>query len=253
LFLLAKNYSPSINTIGWYVSTKLDGVRAIWNGKQLLSRNGNVFAAPDYFIKSLPKDVMIDGELFIGPKQFSETVSIVKSFNDKGWSKIRFVAFDLPSSKERVEGRWNQLKKLVEQVGKPLEYMPQYELKDPNLLYVLLDKVLEQGNEGLMLRKPRSFYEGKRSDTLLKLKKFFDAEAKVINHIPLESSTKTNMMGALECVDEKGLVFKVGTGFNDEQRLNPPPIGSIITYKFQEKTPDNKPRFPVFVRVRKDI
>lgn len=40
----------------------------------------------------------------------------------------------------------------------------------------MLKKVLDRGGEGLMIRKPKSQYERNRSTTLLKIKKFYDAE-----------------------------------------------------------------------------
>ena len=49
-----------------------------------------------------------------------------------------------------------------------------------------------------------------------------------------------------------GVKFKVGSGFSDEERANPPKIGSIITYKYQNLTAKGLPRFPIFLRVRED-
>ena len=49
-----------------------------------------------------------------------------------------------------------------------------------------------------------------------------------------------------------GLTFSVGTGFTDAQRQDPPPVGSIVTYRYQEFTDRGVPRFPSFVRVRSD-
>ncbi len=43
-----------------------------------------------------------------------------------------------------------------------------------------LKEVEAKGGEGLMLRKPKSLYVGARSTTLLKVKSFFDDEAKVL-------------------------------------------------------------------------
>ena len=49
-----------------------------------------------------------------------------------------------------------------------------------------------------------------------------------------------------------GVKFKIGSGFSDRDRANPPKIGSIITYKYQNLTAKGVPRFPVFLRVRED-
>jgi DNA ligase-1 len=62
--MLAEKYEGNINPQGWYMSEKLDGVRCFWNGKNLYSRNGNVFYPPDWFKDLLPKDLALDGELW---------------------------------------------------------------------------------------------------------------------------------------------------------------------------------------------
>lgn len=60
-------------------------------------------------------------------------------------------------------------------------------------------------------------------------------------------------MGSLICVDIfSNVELKIGSGFSDEQRADPPKIGSIITYKYQNLTKNLKPRFPIFLRVRSD-
>ena len=61
------------------------------------------------------------------------------------------------------------------------------------------------------------------------------------------------MMGALLCVLPNGVEVDIGTGFNDNQRRNPPKVGSVITFKYQELSNSGSPRFPVFVRERGDV
>ena len=109
---------------GWHMSEKLDGVRAFWNGSQLLSRLGNPFAAPEWFTKGLPvslkeripvriafgkapagprshvldrwksyqqTDETLDGELFVGRGKFSATVSIVKTSGTDRWKQVTYM------------------------------------------------------------------------------------------------------------------------------------------------------------------
>ena len=111
-----------------------------------------------------------------------------------------------------------------------------------------MKKVMDLEGEGLMIKDPASYYENRRSESLLKVKKFDDAEAIVLAH---EAGTGRcwNMLGALRvrhCVS--GVVFKVGSGFTDAQRRKPPKIGCKITFKHQGVTKDNVPRFPIFLR-----
>ncbi len=63
----------------------------------------------------------------------------------------------------------------------------------------------------------------------------------------------SNMMGKLHCELANGIKFKVGTGFSDAQRKNPPKKGAVITFKFQEVSDSGVPRFPVFLRIREDV
>jgi DNA ligase-1 len=76
--LLAHVWEPDTDLTGWWMSEKLDGVRTYWNGTQFISRLGNPFIAPDWFVESLPRDLPLDGELFAGRKKFQRTVGIVR-------------------------------------------------------------------------------------------------------------------------------------------------------------------------------
>jgi len=99
-----------------------------------------------------------------------------------------------------------------------------------------------------MLRQPGSRYEPGRSATLLKVKRFHDAEAHVIDHQPGAGRHK-GRLGALLVALPDGTELSVGTGFTDAQRNNPPAVGSTITFRYQELSDRGVPRFPSFVRV----
>ena len=51
---LATKFHKDINIQDYWISEKLDGVRAYWNGKQLISRQGNIFTAPTWFTEEFP-------------------------------------------------------------------------------------------------------------------------------------------------------------------------------------------------------
>lgn len=103
-----------------------------------------------------------------------------------------------------------------------------------------------------MLRQPGSCYEVGRSNTLLKAKSFSEVDAHVIEHLAGQGRHR-GRMGALLVRLANGLRFNVGTGFTDAQRESPPAVGSIITVRYQELTDRGVPRFPSFVRVRRDV
>jgi len=104
--MLAKCYDAQ-DIKGWLMSEKLDGVRAIWTGSELISRNGNKFFAPLWFTEELPAGVMLDGELFIGRNQFQRCVSIVRKQKpvDSEWEQLRFFVFDAPGQEGGFEER----------------------------------------------------------------------------------------------------------------------------------------------------
>src|SRR5438105_3659935 len=96
--LLAATWDSATDLAGWWMSEKLDGVRAYWDGRQFLSRLGNRFHAPDWFVAGLP-DVPLDGELWLQRKSFQRTVSIARR-QDKSdhWKELRFLVFDAPAA-----------------------------------------------------------------------------------------------------------------------------------------------------------
>jgi DNA ligase-1 len=105
------------------------------------------------------------------------------------------------------------------------------------------------GGEGLMLHREDSIYRAVRGDDLLKLKVGQDAEARVVGYI--EGKGKySGMMGALQVQTRAGVQFRLGTGFNDQQRKQPPAIGVWVTYTYQGVTEKGVPRFARFVRER---
>jgi DNA ligase-1 len=241
--LLAKVYPDSLNPEGYWISEKLDGVRAYWTGQRLVTRTGGLLEPPAEWLQGFPEGQPLDGELTAGRERFQDTVSIVRCVSkDKGWHEVKFRVFDAPSDKPFEE----RLKDIPE-TGNiiPLEH---WVCKGREHVDECLEVVLGKGGEGLMLRQPGSKYEYKRSSTLLKVKRFFDAEAKVLAHLPGKGK-HVNRMGALK-VEWNDKTFKVGSGFTDEEREHPPDIGDTITFKYQELTRAGKPRFPVFLRTR---
>ncbi len=247
--MLAHKWEMDIDLTNWWMSEKLDGVRAYWDGTQFISRLGNKFHAPAWFIADLPKTIL-DGELFGGRKMFQKTVGIVKRQDGPPeWKTLRYLVFDAPKHGGTFEER---LKYLEEVVGTDkLQYAklhPHEICRDVPHLKAELARVEGLGGEGMMLRQPGSKYEPGRSHTLLKVKSFHDAEAKVIEHLAGQGKHK-GRLGALLCEMEDGTRFNVGTGFTDKEREHPPAVGTIITFRYFELSDGGVPRFPSFVGV----
>lgn len=250
--LLAHSWDQFTDLAGWWMSEKLDGVRAYWDGRRLVSRLGNAFVAPDWFLDGLP-DHPLDGELWGGRKRFQRTVSIVRR-QDGGqeWKEIRFVVFDAPGLEKPFEERQHHCRQwLGEDSHQRFAVLAQERCRDLSHLRSELSRVEAQGGEGLMLRQPGSLYETGRSWTLLKIKSFHDAEGVVVGHQPGEGRHK-GRLGALLLELPNGIRFSVGTGFSDAERADPPPLGSVVTFRYQELSDAGVPRFPSWVGVRFD-
>jgi DNA ligase-1 len=250
---LAKTYKGKIDITQYWVSEKLDGVRAYWNGQQLISRQGNPYPAPAWFIKNFPAETL-DGELWLERNQFQRLLSIVKKKKaiNTEWQQVRYFVFDLPHLNKPFDQRLNRLQQLVTLSASPyLKSVRQYQLADETALQQELDRITALGGEGLMLHRADAFYHAGRNNDLLKVKPYFDAEAIVISHIAGKGKY-LGMLGSLLVEMPEGLQFRIGSGFTDQQRANPPTIGKTITYSYHGKTQKGIPKFASFLRVREE-
>lgn len=248
---LAKVYGAQAELDRFWVSEKLDGVRAYWDGSALISRQGNRFSAPDWFTAGFPKQPL-DGELWMGRGAFTALSAAVRRYqaDEQEWRRIRFMVFDLPASQLSFDGRLVVLQTLLNGVSSPyLALVEQHKVSDTAELMARLAEVESRGGEGLMLQRGDARYQAQRSDALLKLKRHQDAEAVVVGHLPGKGKY-THLLGALLVVTPDGRHFRIGTGLSDRQRRHPPAIGSTISYQYLGETSTGLPRFASFLRVR---
>ena len=253
--MLANVYHKGLALENYWVSEKYDGVRAIWDGQQLISRGGNIYHAPEWFVENFPRQ-KLDGELWISRQSFELLVSTVRDDapSDFAWKKVKFMVFDMPenSGKQSMsfDIRLQRLNKVIHEAGiQWLIAVKQWKVKDHQSLIRQLDKITKLGAEGLMLHRGSSLYVGKRNGDLLKVKRYQDAEAVVIEHLPGKGKF-TNMLGAIMVEMPDGKQFKIGTGFSNKERTRPPEIGSMITYQYHGKSKKGIPRFASFLRIR---
>jgi DNA ligase 1 len=251
--LLAQEYKSGINISEYLISEKYDGVRAIWNGKQLITRQGNIINAPAWFTRDLPK-MPLDGELWLDRHQFDALSGAVRKDVpiDAEWQHITYNIFELPDAPGTFEVRAKLIVEIVKKTNlKHLKAVEQFKLKDETALNLRLKQVVKNGGEGLVLHKSDAPYETGRSATLIKLKPLYDAEATVVAHTEGKGKYK-GQLGALVVETPEGIRFKLGTGLSDAERENPPAIGSLVTYTYKDKTKTGKPKFASFLRVRNE-
>lgn len=278
--------------IGWYVSEKFDGIRALWDGEKFVSRGQKVFTyVPDFFKQLMPPGIALDGEIWISRNNFKDasrlsTLKIGSSKTKKQiddiWkgttneNKVKYMVYDLPNSNQPFEVRMNFLRQIIKDRSQvwdeqenlldcPLKFTEQTEIKSMEQLVNTYKKLTAEGAEGVMLRAPNSPYEAKRSKYLLKYKIKEDSEALVTGYT-MGTGKYSGLLGSLDCdliVDGKpsGVKFNIGTGFTDKDRTeykDPKsssyiPIGSIVSFSYMELSKDYVPRHPVYRGVRDDF
>ena len=267
-----------------YASTKLDGVRAIVDNGVVYSRTGKPIPNKEVQ-KRFSNYHGLDGELIVdnptSKNVYKNTVSGVMT--KEGTPNVIFNVFDIWNSKENYYSRDKELFKynnipyinIVNQhLITNIKELEEYELK-----------VLNQGYEGVMIRKPDTLYKNGRSTIksgeLLKLKRFSDSEGIIRYCLPLmhnnneatidelgytsRSTCKDNkiadeMLGSFVVEDLKNpdIIFNIGSGFTKQERIDfwnkrEELIGKIITYKYFTVGMQNLPRFPIFKGFRDRI
>ncbi|NTV72325.1 MAG: DNA ligase [Azonexaceae bacterium] len=249
--LLANVYREQVDVSRYLASEKLDGVRAIWDGQSLRFRSGKTINAPDWFLAGLPKQPL-DGELWIARGQFERVSGIVRREipDDAAWREVRYMIFELPGAPGPFSERAEQIRQLVRQANVPwLFEIKQFFPVDRGNLKKHFDEVVRGGGEGLMLHLADAPYETGRSDVLLKMKPWQDAEAVVIGH-QAGKGRFSGALGALKVRTPEGKIFLLGSGFSDAQRHAPPAQGTTVTYRYRDLTAKGLPRFASFLRIR---
>jgi len=279
--------------VGWWMSEKYDGCRAIWTGKKFISRNGNTYNAPSWFRESMPKSIGLDGELFGGNHKFQETSGIIRKKvpNDQEWKKIKFMVFDVVHPQHMntpYSERYKMAQAIVAESHKRgyewINVVKQVPIHSGHQMYDFYQKALKEGGEGIMIRNPESKYETKRSSNLLKLKPKHDQEARIIGFNEGKGANK-GVLGSFqaEMIDHgaktgtktgaktKTKFFQLSGHINQKFRAqyifgkdgkiekHPsknseyPSLGSIVTYEYMSLTKDGLPRQPIFLRLRREI
>lgn len=248
--VLLDKYELGMPVAGWLMSEKLDGIRAWWDGSQLWTRKGNPIATPPWFTDNLPP-FQLDGELWIAHGRFEEVQSIVlDSEPGELWQRVSYNIFEVP----RAPGG------LLERLGRLRDWLDTHPMSHVRIIaqeFCINEKHLARrlaeiengGGEGLVLRNPDTPYETGRTPNALKVKRFDDMEARVIGYSPGKGKYR-GMTGALRVQLEDGTRFLIGSGLSDAERADPPPIGSLVTFRHHGFTQRGIPRFATFMRVR---
>ncbi|MGO2235383.1 MAG: DNA ligase [Marinomonas sp.] len=250
---LANVFFEDVHVKEYLISEKYDGIRAIWTGEKLVTRQGNPIFAPKWFTDKLPR-VWLDGELWSTHNDFSFIMSTVRKQTpiDSEWRKIYYMVFDAPDRERNMifEERYKRYTRLLTILDIPhVRPVEQFSVHNNEALHSMLAAYVNKGAEGLMLHRKLARFERGRTDNLLKLKPHMEADAQVIE--VLNGSGKYDgMMGSVLVEMPSGIRFKIGSGFSDDERNTPPNIGDHVIYKYHGFTERGIPRFASFLRLR---
>jgi DNA ligase-1 len=242
-------WREGLDPASYLVSEKFDGARGYWDGTTLRFRSGRIVPAPESFVSRLPP-TPLDGELWLGRSRFDELSGIVRRESpiDTEWRQVRYMVFELPGASGTFSERAQRIAQIAAETAWPqLVAVKHTPVADQAALMERLHSTVDAGGEGLVLHLAAAPYRVGRSDSMLKLKLCLDAEATVIAYRAGQGKYE-GQMGAVEVRTPEGRKFMIGSGFNDEQRSNPPPIGSVITYRYRDLTSTGLPRFATFLR-----
>jgi len=234
------------NISNWYMSEKLDGIRAFWDGEKLYTKNGNIINTPKTFTKNFPK-FHLDGELWTKRDDFENIQNIVLDKNPSSkWSEITYNIFEAPNLEGDFKNRLYKIKLWFSlNHNENINLIPQYICKNKKDLDKFLEKIITKKGEGIIIKNPNLTYINKRNENILKVKKFYDMEGLVV-----DINYNNSKMKSLVLKLEDGTIFNLGNGFSDEERVNHPKIGDTVTFKYYDFTKNSKPKFASFLRVR---
>ena len=250
--MLASGYHEDIAPQDYWVSEKLDGVRGRWDGARLWTRGGQPIRVPPWFVAGWPTQPM-DGELWIDRGRFEQISALVRTSepDPEAWRAVRFMVFDLPAHGGRFSDRVATMRRLRAARHPHLQPVAQQRVESSAALEAQLASVVTAGGEGLMLHHADAYYRDGRSEALLKLKPFDDAEGTVVDYTRGRGKYR-GLVGALVLRLDDGRLLRVGSGLSDADRAEPPPLGSRVTFRYSGLTSTGLPRFARYLRLRHD-
>ena len=245
-------YQEQEDIQGWYMSEKLDGIRGYWDGKKLWTKNGNPIHAPVWFTDGLP-NFELDGELWSSQGKFEFIAStVLDATPSPQWHSLTYNIFEVPHARGDFQTRLNKIATwLRSHPNKHVRIIAQQPCNGRDHLYDFLKQVRERDGEGIILKDPRREYRDGSNQRVLKLKNYSRSTGSVIGYTPGKGQFK-GMMGSLRVSLKNGTLFNLGTGFNKEQRMHPPAIGSTVLFKHCGLTRRGKPRFASFLRITQE-
>jgi len=273
--MLAEKYLERKDDIDWkqgvFVSPKMDGLRCVINRDGCSSRKGKQFVSFPHIPKQLQaifkdnRHLVLDGEVYTHTfaNNFNKIISLAKKTKptekDLAESEkyLQYWVFDAPNTDLPFSARYEWLRTTFDTYfpkNKIIKLCPHKLVYSDDEVEQELETEISKGFEGLMINLPDAVYENKRSVGLLKYKKFIDEECEILDIIP-GIGNRANIFGRAILRRDTGVIFEANSRGDEElyRRLlieKNDIIGKMATVRYQNLTPDNKPRFGVIVAIR---
>ncbi len=237
------------NITGWLMSEKLDGIRGYWDGKNLYTKNQKLINTPKDFTKNFPP-FALDGELWSKRDDFEAIqATVLDVIPSKNWENITYNIFEVPETKGDFLGRLQKAKEwFATNPNNHINFIEQIVCKDEEHLQKYLAEIIALKGEGVIVKNGKEPYQTGRSSHILKVKKVQDMEGIIVGY----KYDKNGKLKSLKLKLGSEIIFYLGGGLSDKDRLNPPKIGEIVTFKYYGFTKNGIPKFASFLRVRKE-
>ena len=273
--MLAEKYLEHKDKIDWktgvYVSPKMDGLRCIITKDGCFSRNGKIFVSFPHISTELTKvfqkypELILDGEIYAHKfsDNFNKIISLAKKTKPKpedlieSEKHLQYWIFDTPFVNGGYGKRYEWLCEMIIKFYPKNKYIKLCDhqfITDQEEIEPFLALCISRGFEGLMINLPDGEYENKRSKNLLKYKLFTDEEFEIVD-MEEGIGNRSGMFGRAILKTKGGIVFEANSRGNEvyyikllKEKKNA--VGKMATVRYQNLTPDGKPRFGVILAIR---
>lgn len=269
---LCKTYDPEKHEFPgeWCIEPKLDGLRMVIVDGVAYTRNGRTIETVGHIQKELAhltKEYVFDGEV-MGVGEFDEASGDIRRKSTGENKDIYYNVFDVVPIRDWLAKKTEPLRKRKDLLNKLIHALADYKHirvvesllvpKNPTSaqIFAVMNQMIAKGYEGAVAKDlDQIMVWGKHTGSYLKIKKMDTADGRIKKLLEGKGKDK-GKLGAM-MVEFDGVITKVGSGFSDEQRIKYWKLGDeileeMIEAQYQNKTPDGKLRFPVFIKFRKD-
>jgi DNA ligase-1 len=256
--MLAQGFEKRKHAITWpvYVQPKYDGHRMLMNGKRAWTRGGkdHILAVVQHLMFDT-EGYTLDGEIMLPKGRFlAESSSAIKNSKNADSKKLVYYVYDVVSVLP-YSNRYELLQELLADAPENVELVPTVVAETPEEVWAFHDKAVKAGFEGAIVRLDGRGYENDRSDQLLKVKAFQDAEFQVVSVDEGEGSNVGLAILVLDCGKNKTFRAVPEGGMELRRKLwkaRHSLLGQVWTVRYFYKSKDGVPIYPVAVAQREE-